>query len=210
MSVENRRPIASRESPWAQRITQWLIDKHQTPNSISVWSMVFAAIGAAVLLLAQGAAWSWLLFALSIQLRLLCNLFDGMVAIGSDQASSIGALYNEVPDRVSDSIFFISAAYAIGLPTLGWLCALFAALTAYIRVLGGSLNLPQLFIGPLAKQQRMAVLTLASVISIWEVHQHQSFYAISIALIVIGIGSLYTCYRRLQHIAKQLHQQHHV
>ena len=42
---------------------------------------------------------------------------------------------------------------------LGWLGALAAAVTAYIRVLGGSLGLPQDFRGPLAKPHRMVVMT---------------------------------------------------
>ena len=47
---------------------------------------------------------------------------------------------------------------------LGWLGALLAALTAYVRVFGGSLGFAQDFRGPLAKQQRMAVLTVACVV----------------------------------------------
>ena len=42
-------------------------------------------------------------------------------------------------------------------------------MTAYIRVLGGTLTGSQSFIGPMAKQHRMAVLTVASLGSIAEV-----------------------------------------
>ena len=42
----------------------------------------------------------FLVAAVCVQLRLLANLLDGMVAVGSGQASRIGELYNEVPDRV--------------------------------------------------------------------------------------------------------------
>lgn len=206
MSLDNRRPIAARETGWAKRFTQLLIKLRLTPNSISVLSVVFSVIGAAVLLLSHETAWAWWLFALCIQLRLLCNLFDGMVAVDSGQASPVGALYNEVPDRVSDSIFLISAAYAIDCPELGWAAALFAALTAYIRVLGGSVGQPQLFLGPFAKQQRMAILTIASILSSIEVWWLQSYYLMSLALIVIALGSAYTCVRRLQAIAAQLKQ----
>ena len=66
-------------------------------------------------------------------------------------------LYNEVPDRVADSLFLVALGYAIGMPWLGWLAALAAAVTAYIRVLGGTFGLAQDFRGPLAKQHRMAV-----------------------------------------------------
>ena len=43
---------------------------------------------------------------------------------------------------------------------LGWAAAVLAVLTAYVRVLGGSLGLTQHFIGPMAKQHRMFTLTL--------------------------------------------------
>ena len=52
-------------------------------------------------LLSAGAAWrGWLvLAALGIQLRLLCNMLDGMVAVEHGRATPVGALYNDVPDR---------------------------------------------------------------------------------------------------------------
>lgn len=206
MSVDNRRPIAARNTGWANAITRSLIAMKLTPNAISVWSMVFSVVGAAAILLSQGAAWAWLVFALCIQLRLLCNLFDGMVAVDSGQASAVGALYNEVPDRVSDSVFFIAAAYVIDCPELGWAAALFAALTAYIRVLGGSTGQAQLFLGPFAKQQRMAILTVAALVSMGEVMLWHSYYLMTLALLVITLGSVYTCFIRLRAIAKQLKQ----
>ena len=205
MSTDNRRPIAARDTGWAQKITRSLIKLRLTPNAISIWSIVFSLIGAACIGLTHGAAWSWLAFALCIQLRLLCNLFDGMVAVDGGLSSAVGALYNEVPDRVADTVFFLSAAYVIDLPELGWAAALFAAFTAYIRVLGGSVGEPQLFLGPLAKQQRMAVLTGAALISIAEAAWLHSFYVMGTALLIITLGSAYTCVRRLRAIATQLH-----
>ena len=205
MGIDNRRPIAARDTGWAQKITRSLIKLRLTPNAISIWSIVFSLIGAACIGLTHGAAWSWFAFALCIQLRLLCNLFDGMVAVDGGMSSAVGALYNEVPDRVSDTVFFLSAAYVIDLPELGWAAALFAAFTAYIRVLGGSVGEPQLFLGPFAKQQRMAVLTGAALVSIIEAAWLHSFYVMAVALGIIALGSAYTCVRRLRAIANQLY-----
>src|SRR5438105_2817615 len=39
-----------------------------------------------------------------IQLRLLCNLLDGMVAIEGGFRSRSGEVFNELPDRVSDVV----------------------------------------------------------------------------------------------------------
>ncbi len=43
----------------------------------------------------------WLAGALLVQLRLLANLYDGMVAVLRQIASPVDELFNEVPDRVS-------------------------------------------------------------------------------------------------------------
>jgi hypothetical protein len=44
-----------------------------------------------------------------------------------------------------------------------------AVLTAYVRVLGGSIGLEEHFCGPMAKPHRMAVLTAACLLSMIEV-----------------------------------------
>jgi phosphatidylglycerophosphate synthase len=99
--------------------------------------------------------------AVCVQLRLLCNLLDGMVAIEGGKSTASGALFNEIPDRLADALFLVPLGYASGYLWLGWLAALLAVLTAYIRVLGGALGQPQNFGGILPKQRRMAVLTVA-------------------------------------------------
>jgi phosphatidylglycerophosphate synthase len=74
--------------------------------------------------------------------------------------SPVGALYNEFPDRVADSIFLVALGYAALYPWLGWLAALLAAMTAYVRASGGSLGLAQDFRGPMAKPHRMVAAQL--------------------------------------------------
>ncbi|MFF7707355.1 hypothetical protein [Pseudomonas sp. NPDC007930] len=76
---DNRRPIRARSTRWANAITQWLIRTGISPNHISLISILFAALGAGALVLAPGITGS-VLCLLGIQGRLLCNLFDGMVA----------------------------------------------------------------------------------------------------------------------------------
>src|SRR3546814_3580049 len=91
-------------------------------------SIVFAALGAAALL-ELGSPWGAWLCAIAIVLRLLCNLFDGLVAVAHARKTPTGVLYNEVPDRVADSLFLVALGYAAGMPWCGWLAALLAALT---------------------------------------------------------------------------------
>jgi len=202
----NRRPIAARDSGWARLVAASLARSAITPNQISVASVAFAAIGAGFL------AW-WptpaglVVAALCIQLRLLCNLLDGMVAMEGGKASPVGKIYNEFPDRIADSVLIVAAGYACGWSSLGWLGALLAALTAYVRVFGGSLGFAQDFRGPLAKQQRMAVLTAACLLGAAETLWHVERYALLAASVTIAAGALVTCVTRTRAIADQLRTQ---
>jgi phosphatidylglycerophosphate synthase len=86
-------------------------------------------------------------------------LLDGMVAIEGGKSTATRALFSEIPDRLADPLFLVLLGYASGYRWLGWLAALLAVLTAYVRVLG-ALGQPQDFHGVLAKQRPMAVLTV--------------------------------------------------
>jgi phosphatidylglycerophosphate synthase len=174
-----------------------------TPNQISVVSIVFAAVGATLLVFKPDAL-GLIGCALAIQGRLICNLLDGMVAIEGGKKSAVGAIYNEFPDRVADSLLIVALGYSIGWPALGWFGALAAALIAYIRVFGGSLGLPQDYRGPMAKQQRMAVLTAACVAGAAEHLLTGTQYALLAAAVIIAVGSVVTCVVRTRAIAAQL------
>ncbi|MDB6140839.1 MAG: CDP-alcohol phosphatidyltransferase [Verrucomicrobiaceae bacterium] len=216
----SRRYLKSREKPWAQSLAAWVCRTGVTPNTISVLSIVFSVLAAVCLMKASDypckwcASWVWAGAAVFIQLRLLCNLLDGMVAIEGGKKSAVGGLYNEVPDRIADPLLLMAAGYCNdwvvklwGMP-LGWIAAVLALGTAYIRVLGGTLTGTQSFIGPMAKQHRMAVLTLAclgSIVELWvcpEIKFAQEVMRWALALIVAG--SVVTCWRRLRLIAGQL------
>jgi len=199
----NRRPLTTRSARWAQALAAALARSAITPNQISLLSVVFALAGAA-LLVASPTPIGLILSALCVQLRLLCNLLDGMVAVEGGKQSAVGVLYNELPDRVADSLFLIALGHAIALPWLGWLAALLAALTAYIRVTGGSLGLAQDFRGPMAKPQRMAALTLGCVLGAIEWHITLTQYALIFVAIVITAGTALTCVVRTRAIAAQL------
>lgn len=202
----NRRPIAARDSGWARRVAAALARPSITPNQISVASVAFGGIGAA-LLAGWPTATGLVLAALCIQMRLVCNLLDGMVAMEGGKASAVGKIYNEFPDRIADSLLIVAGGYACGVAWLGWLGALLAALTAYVRVFGGALGFAQDFRGPLAKQQRMAVLTIACLLGSAESFWHAERYALLLASIVIATGSLVTCMTRTRAIATQLRAQ---
>ena len=155
----------------------------------------------AALLLAAAAA---------IQLRLICNLLDGMVAVEHRLRSPAGAIWNELPDRFSDVVLLAAAGYCaagggimLAVET-GWLCASLALLTAYIRELGRGLGFPADFAGPMAKPQRMAALTIACVVGALEPLWGWHGQSLMIALVVIALGTAFTAFRRTRTLARRL------
>lgn len=151
--------------------------------------------------------------AAAVQTRLLCNLIDGMVAVEGGMKSPVGELFNEVPDRISDAATLVGAGYAVmSVPWLGWLAAVLAVLTAYVRAVGKSVGAGSDYRGPMAKQQRMAVVT---VICLWLAATPTWLHAVptgegkdvgvmAIGLGVIAAGAAVTCVRRLTRIAVHL------
>src|SRR4051812_8385970 len=103
--VVNRRELKTRSRAWPRTIARALAGAGFTPNQISVLSIAFAIGAAAAFYQAaqatHGPVWAWLVGAAAcIQLRLLCNLLDGLLAIEGGLKSKTGDLYNEVPDRL--------------------------------------------------------------------------------------------------------------
>lgn len=204
-TTDARRPLKVREVGLAKAFARSLSQKNITPNQISILSVVFAALGAVCLLLSgrysgMVAMVLLLLAALAIQLRLLCNLFDGMVAVEGGKSTPSGELFNDIPDRIADPLLLVSAGYAISFSgwavELGWFAGLLAVMTAYVRTLSSSIGAPVNFAGPMAKQHRMATLTIACVAAAVEAMVSGTQWALLLALMLIVVGSAITAVRR--------------
>ena len=155
---------------------------------------------------------AWLLAACLIQVRLLANMFDGMVAIEQDRQSPLGELYNEIPDRVSDAFILIGLGYATGGDImLGYVAACLAIFVAYVRAMGGMTGAGQVFCGPMAKPHRMFVVTVIALYCAFAPSSWQPTLAdgpgwgVSAAgLAVIILGCVFTLVRRLRRIGRSL------
>lgn len=218
-TVKDRRPLKTRSWHIFQVIAAKLATAGVAPNSISVASVVFAILGACGFLT---TGWStdsvvicggWLLAIIGIQLRLIANLLDGMVAVEGGRASATGPLYNEVPDRLSDPILLIAAGYAYSSdPVAGWAAAVLALLVAYTRAIAASVGAGQLFLGPMAKQHRMSVLTLVAMLALVIPSSWMQAITVSgrpiglleVSLWIIVAGSAITAFRRLRAAATHL------
>ena len=219
-----RRPIAARHWPpaiaAARRLGAWGI----SPNAVSIAGLIVGT-AAGVALWATSRAQGmplravWLAAAVAVPLRLLANMLDGMVAVQQDRTSRVGELYNEVPDRVSDTAALIGLGYAAGGdPTLGYLAACGALLVAYIRTMGAAAGAGHEFCGPMAKPQRMLVVTIVALYgalapAAWQpgvpgvAGGAQGLRGLAAwALGVIIAGCLWTAVRRLRRVARTLRE----
>ncbi len=209
-----RRPLKVRQKSWPGRLAFALVKRGLRPNQISLCSAGVSFVGAAFLLLGPrwptiGQAIAFIVAVICIQLRLLCNLLDGLMAVEGGLKTKAGEVFNEFPDRLADVSLLVAAGYSIqpycaGAIELGYWCAIAALITAYVRVFGGSMGLAEDYSGPMAKQQRMAVLTFACFLSAIEALLLHDRYTMDVALFAIFLGSLFTAGRRTVRIVRLL------
>ncbi len=223
-ATTDRRPLKTRSWRVFQSLASWLARCGVSPNAISVASVGFAVLGAVGLIATNWVddgslrRLCWLVAGAGIQLRLIANLLDGMVAVEGGRASATGPLYNEVPDRLSDPILLVAAGYAAGAyPIAGWAAAAIALLVAYIRAIAASVGAGQIFLGPMAKPQRMAILSAVCVagavlpdawmtlrgpgipVASESPSSPNDWGVMTLALWIIVAGGAFTVVRRLQH-----------
>lgn len=218
----NRRPLKTRDRLWARSLARGIAGVGLTPNAISIVSIFFAAGSMICFLIVPDMqtpatmVLAWLGAAAGIQLRLLCNMLDGMVAVECGRQSRLGGIFNEVPDRIADVLILVGAGYAtkvepgvvklFGVLPLGWSCAVAAVWTAYIRSIGAELTGKHFFVGPMAKPHRMAMLTAGALMCLAAslIKGGDPHIVMTVVLTIILLGTLFTCWRRLRLIAAEL------
>lgn len=214
MPADDRRPLTTRQARWAQALAGALARRRVQPNAISFMSLV-AAAGACAALAAMpcvagpGPRAALLVAAAAgVQLRLLCNMLDGMVAVEGGLRSPTGELWNEVPDRIADALILVGAGYAAAEQplalTLGWASGLLAAWTAYVRALARGAGCPQFFQGPMGKPHRMAAVTVACIAGALATPWAFETRILWAALVVVCAGAALTLVRRLRLAARDL------
>lgn len=215
MSTGDRRPLVLRELEWLRRLAAKLAQRGVSPNSISIWGVLCALAAGCAWALTSGGAFDrvlWVGGAVLTALRIFANTLDGLVAVEHDRASPEGLLYNEAPDRVSDSLLLIGAGYAHGsVPELGYLAACVALFVAYVRILGQVAGAPSDFSGPMDKGGRMITLIAAALYLgfaplAWQpaLGPDDRWGLPALALALIVLGGVFTAARRLHRAARQL------
>lgn len=214
----DRRPLPVRDR-WAfTRSARVLAHAGATPNAISMTGLAMGVLSGFAL---AATTWAevgvtqralWLAGVVLIQLRGVCNILDGVVAVQSGSRSRVGLLYNEIPDRVSDAATMIGAGYALGgSSVLGWAAAVTAVFVAYVRAQCRLAGAPSDYGGPMAKPMRMVVVVVAAAYAAltpsawhWRWGPDDTWGIMAAALLVVVVGGVVTAWRRIVRAARLL------
>jgi len=130
------------------------------------------------------------------------------VAVEGGLRSRSGEIYNELPDRFADAMTLVAAGYCheeyAWAPVAGWVVALLAVITAYVRALGVAAGASQQFCGPMAKPHRMAALTAACGVTAVLFWLGLEWHLVPWTLLLIGVGCVITLSRRTRRIVREL------
>jgi phosphatidylglycerophosphate synthase len=218
-SEADRRPLASRSLRVSAAASHWLVRRGVSANAISMAGMVAGVLAGVAFALTGHVAiptLAWLAGAVLVQARLAANMLDGMVAVESGQASRLGELFNEIPDRISDVAILIGLGHAAGgAPWLGDLAAVLALFVAYVRSAARNAGAPQDYSGPMAKPHRMFAVTVTALVcaiatpwppATWLTKAGCGCGWPAAALALIVAGCIVTAIRRLVHAGRFLIQ----
>lgn len=171
------------------------------PNVINLLGLFFSLVMASSLFFTTSIpALYWILPAGAF-LRTACNALDGMVARGLQVSSSMGEVYNEFYDRISDAVIFFCVGFTghgrIELAFIGTICIL---LNSYLGIIGKASGGSRVYAGLLGKADRMILLGIMGIISFFT---FKTLYW-NVFLLVIIAGTCIAMAQRLIIIKKEL------
>lgn len=215
-----RRPLKVRNVSGWQIIATALVKRGVTPNTVSVLGLVVGvAAGVSVAATSLDGLNDRLLLLTALLLmagRGFCNILDGVMAVEVGAGTRVGALYNEVPDRLSDAAVLVGAGYAVGgVPVLGWAAALAAVFTAYVRVQSQVAGATPDYRGLFGKPGRMVVLAICMLLLVVVPRSAELELSLGTDLrmgvfglgtALIAVGSVATAALRLRRSARELSQ----
>ena len=182
-----------------------------------VWAVALVlALLAAACLLWSGAAPAKLravllfLAVVLIQFRMTGSRTAGLLARDHGLGDARAAIWSEIPDRLADLMILVGAGYGAeragidGAGALGWLAAVLALLGGHVRLLGVTLGFRSEALGPMGATVRMAVLSAACIVSMFEPLWGWRGPGLVIGLSIIALGAAITLGRRIVRLAGRL------
>jgi CDP-diacylglycerol---glycerol-3-phosphate 3-phosphatidyltransferase len=156
-----------RLKPASQRLVRpledWLVGTGVSPDAVTLAAVPVAALGGVCLALSANVPALLLAVPVVAAARLVLNLLDGLVARRTGRTHPMGEVWNEVGDRLADTLFIGGLAFVPGVdPRIALAAVVGALLASYaglaVRAAGGRRQ----FGGVMSKPGRMAALALAA------------------------------------------------
>ena len=187
--------------PWyAARLApvrRWLVTARVSPNVITIAGIAFGGGAGIALALLRPGPLAGVAVALLLAARLGCANLDGTVARDSGRVTPLGAVLNEVGDRVAE-LAALAGCLAIAPSRLVLAAALAATLPSWVALAGAAAGLGRIQGGPAGKTERCLLLALLAATGL-----------VTAMLAILAIGSALTAavrLARLGHRARQGHQ----
>ena len=206
---EDRRPIANGFRRLADGPVAWCARHGVHPNAVSYASIVAAALAAICFAVAGNFPLLLIVGSFFCYVRLYFNMLDGMVALRTNQATPVGEIVNELPDRISDVLIFVGVGYSAYCTTsLGYLTAIACFLVAYVGTLGKASGAHRDFSGPMSKPWRMVALSIGACLTMGFSHPFVDIEitTMEFTCLFIVCGCAVTVVRRLRRIVVRLQQ----
>jgi len=144
-------------------VVGWLARAGIPPDAITLAALPVAAAGGAAILASPSAPAMLALVPLAVVLRLLLNLLDGALARQTGRSHPRGELYNELVDRLSDTLLLAPVALVPGaLGPAVWIGVVLALLASFTSVAAKAAGGGRTYRGVLSKPGRMALLATVS------------------------------------------------
>jgi CDP-diacylglycerol--glycerol-3-phosphate 3-phosphatidyltransferase len=160
-----------RLKPASQRlvapIARWLATRGVAPDLITASAIPVSVLAAACLVLAEPHVRILLLAVPPLAAaRIVVNLLDGMVARSTGRSHAMGELWNELADRLCDTLFIGSLAFVPGVDARVVLVALTAALLAsYAGITARAAGGARQYGGVMSKPGRMATVAIVTTLA---------------------------------------------
>lgn len=206
MTFNALRPLALK---YLEPMARAAADAGLSPNSVSVLSLVFAALSGLLFyysgLVPESGPLLVLAAGLLVALNSLLDAMDGVMARYLGVSSPKGDFLDHVIDRYADcfiicGIFFGGhVQWQIGVVTI-----VGVLITSYLGTQAQALNLGRYYGGIIGRADRLILIMLATLV--YAVYPAQ-IYGLSILgwiILIIGVGSHITAFQRIFYIWKQL------
>jgi CDP-diacylglycerol--glycerol-3-phosphate 3-phosphatidyltransferase len=182
---------------------------HVHPTVINILGLIASVIMAGCILLSVHHAMALILVPFLAFFRTACNALDGLVSRRLGVASSMGEVFNELIDRISDILIFISL---ILLPQthdmLGYLALLIVLLNSYLGILSKSAGGSRQYGGLMGKADRMIYISVAALVVL--IFNQPNWWNIFLGFVLVG--TVITFVQRFNatknELRAQLHGQH--